>query len=63
MSADDVMTVDEVAAFLRCHRTTIYRLLKRKQIPAFRIGSDWRFMKAEIVGLVERLTASAGAAL
>jgi len=25
------------------HPTTIYRLLSRKQIPAFHIGSDWRF--------------------
>jgi excisionase family DNA binding protein len=38
-----VMTVREVAAYLSVHPTTIYRLLKRKQIPAFRIGSDWRF--------------------
>jgi excisionase family DNA binding protein len=38
-----VMTVREVAAYLSVHPTTIYRLLKRNQIPAFRIGSDWRF--------------------
>lgn len=25
------------------HPATIYKLLKRHQIPAFRIGSDWRF--------------------
>jgi len=37
------MTVDEVAEFLRCHRLTVYRLLRRGQIPgAFRVGSDWR---------------------
>jgi excisionase family DNA binding protein len=38
-----VMIVREVAAYLSVHPTTIYRLLKRNQIPAFRIGSDWRF--------------------
>lgn len=37
------MTVREVAKYLRVHPTTIYRLLKRRQIPAFQIGSDWRF--------------------
>jgi excisionase family DNA binding protein len=38
-----VMTVLEVSDYLRVHRSTIYRLLKQNQIPAFRIGSDWRF--------------------
>jgi excisionase family DNA binding protein len=39
----NVMTVREVAAYLRVHPGTIYKLLKRHQVPAFRIGSDWRF--------------------
>ena len=38
-----VMTVREVSVYLRVHPTTIYRLLKKNQIPAFKIGSDWRF--------------------
>ena len=36
-------TVKEVSAYLKVHPSTIYRLLKRKQIPAFHVGSDWRF--------------------
>jgi len=38
-----VMTVRDVSAYLHVHPTTIYRLLKKKKIPAFHIGSDWRF--------------------
>jgi excisionase family DNA binding protein len=38
-----VMTVHEVAAYLRVHPSTIYRLLKSNRIPAFHVGSDWRF--------------------
>jgi excisionase family DNA binding protein len=38
-----VMTVREVSAYLQVHPTTIYRLLKHDQIPAFHVGSDWRF--------------------
>jgi excisionase family DNA binding protein len=38
-----VMTVEELSQYLHIHRSTIYRLLKRGEIPAFRIGSDWRF--------------------
>ena len=38
-----VMTVNEVCAYLQISRSTLYRLLKRHDIPGFRIGSDWRF--------------------
>jgi excisionase family DNA binding protein len=38
-----VMTLEEVAEYLRVHPSTIYRLLKKKQLPAFKVGSDWRF--------------------
>jgi excisionase family DNA binding protein len=43
-----VMTVREVSAYLRVQRNTIYRLLRRNQIPAFHIGCDWRFNIEEI---------------
>ena len=38
-----IMTLREVATYLRVSRTTIYRLLKNKRLPAFRLGTDWRF--------------------
>ena len=38
-----VMTLEEVASYLRVHPSTIYRLLKKRQLPAFKVGSDWRF--------------------
>ena len=43
-----VMTVEEVSHYLHIHPSTLYRLLKRGEIPAFRIGSDWRFNIEEI---------------
>ena len=43
-----VLTILEVGEYLRIHRSTIYRLLKKGQIPAFKIGSDWRFNIEEI---------------
>lgn len=39
----NVLNAREVAAYLGVHLTTIYRLLKEKEIPAFRVGADWRF--------------------
>jgi len=40
---DKVLTVQEVSAYLRVHPSTIYRMLKKNLLPAFRVGSDWRF--------------------
>ena len=39
----NVLTLEEVANYLRVHPSTIYRLLKKKLLPAFKVGSDWRF--------------------
>jgi len=38
-----IMTVKDLSDYLRVHPTTIYRLLKERKIPAFHVGSDWRF--------------------
>ena len=38
-----ILTVQEVSSYLRVHPSTIYRMLKKKQLPAFRVGSHWRF--------------------
>lgn len=43
-----VMTLEEVAGYLRVHPSTIYRLLKRRELPAFKVGSDWRFNQESI---------------
>lgn len=37
------MTVKETSSYLRVHPSTLYRMLKRRELPAFKIGSDWRF--------------------
>lgn len=50
----EIMEVQTLAKFLRCHESTIYRLLKNKKIPAFKIGSDWRFIKADIIRWIQR---------
>jgi excisionase family DNA binding protein len=43
-----VLTVNELCDYLKVHPSTIYRLLKAGQLPAFKIGSDWRFNVEEI---------------
>lgn len=48
MENPEIMTVTMLADYLRCHPSTIYRLLRQKRIPGFKIGSDWRFKKSVI---------------
>jgi excisionase family DNA binding protein len=43
-----VLTVRNVAEYLHVHPSTIYRLVKKRQLPAFRVGSDWRFNRESI---------------
>jgi excisionase family DNA binding protein len=43
-----VLTVGDLAGYLRVHRSTIYRLLKRGELPAFKVGSDWRFSREAV---------------
>jgi excisionase family DNA binding protein len=43
-----VMTVKELSDYLRVHPSTIYKLLRRGELPGFRIGTDWRF-NAEVI--------------
>jgi excisionase family DNA binding protein len=40
---DDILTVKEVSELLRVNRSTVYKLIRQGRIPAFRIGTDWRF--------------------
>jgi excisionase family DNA binding protein len=37
-----LMTVREAATYLRCHTSTIYRLLRENQLPGVKIGNQWR---------------------
>ena len=49
-----LMTVQEVAAYLRVTEKTIYRLLKRGRIPATKVGHQWRFDKSSIDEWLQR---------
>jgi excisionase family DNA binding protein len=44
----EIVTVKDLAKYLHCHQSTIYRLVKRGEIPGFRLGGGWRFKIDEI---------------
>jgi excisionase family DNA binding protein len=52
----EILTLREASEFLNCHPSTIYRLVKSSQIPAFRLGGSWRFVKPELHRWIKDLT-------
>jgi excisionase family DNA binding protein len=48
LSRKTILTVSEVSQYLRLHRSTVYRMLKKNQLPAFRVGSDSRFTVEDV---------------
>lgn len=47
-SLSPVITVRGLADYLQVHPSTVYRLLKQGLLPAFKVGSDWRFNREDI---------------
>jgi len=43
-----IMTANEVADYLRIHKSTVYRMAKQRQMPGTRIGNQWRFRRDAI---------------
>lgn len=67
---DTFLTTDEVIAYLQVNLRTVYRLVHDGRLPAFRVGRQWRFRKADIDAWVQsqrpaaaRGTAASGAAI
>lgn len=46
--SDEILTLEEVAAYLKAGRRTVYRLAANGQIPAFKLGGTWRFRRTEL---------------
>ncbi len=46
--SDDIMTLEEVAAYLRLKPQTIYTWAQEGKIPAAKLGNQWRFKKSVI---------------
>jgi excisionase family DNA binding protein len=44
----EILTAKEVAEYLNIHPLTVHRYAREGRIPAFKIGTDWRFHKKYI---------------
>lgn len=44
----EILTVIEVATFLRVPKSTVYKLARVGELPASKIGKHWRFLRRDI---------------
>lgn len=47
------LTIKELAGYLSVTERTIYNLLERRELPGFKVGSNWRFKKEDIDKWIE----------
>jgi excisionase family DNA binding protein len=45
---NEILTIKEVADYLKVAEKTIYRLAGSKKLPGFKVGGIWRFRKSEV---------------
>ncbi len=50
----EVMTVEDIAKYLKLSKITVYKLLKEGKIQGFKIGASWRVNKNELLKMGER---------
>lgn len=53
----DIMTIREVAGYLKLTDKTAYRLAAEGKIPGFKVGGAWRFRRSEIDKWIEQQSA------
>jgi excisionase family DNA binding protein len=44
----EILTLDEVAVYLKAGKRTVYRLVQQGEVPGFKLGGTWRFRRAEL---------------
>lgn len=46
--SDSVLTIQELAVYLKIPKSTLYKLVREGKIPSQKIGRHWRFRKGAI---------------
>lgn len=44
----EILTLEEVAAYLKAGKRTVYRLAAEGKLPAFKLGGTWRFRRGDL---------------
>ncbi|WP_318475062.1 methylation-associated defense system helix-turn-helix domain-containing protein MAD1 [Photobacterium leiognathi] len=50
---DQILTLKEVAVYLKLAEKTAYRLASERKLPGFKVGGSWRFKKDDLEKWIE----------
>jgi excisionase family DNA binding protein len=50
---EGILTVQEIAAYLKVSRSTVWRWCNTKKIPAFKVGRSWRISRVALDQFIE----------
>ncbi|PSV30981.1 helix-turn-helix domain-containing protein [Photobacterium sp. GB-72] len=50
---DQILTLKEVAAYLKLAEKTAYRLASERKLPGFKVGGSWRFKREDLETWIE----------
>lgn len=50
---ENLLTLEQVAQYLRIDKFTVYRLVTQGKIPAFKVGNQWRFKRNMVEAWLE----------
>lgn len=53
---DKILTAEEAAAYLRMALSTLYRYMRKGQVPCFKVGNQWRFRKSVLDQWLDRIS-------
>lgn len=45
---EELLTAKEASKYLKISSRTLYRHIRKHQIPAFKLGGEWRFIRSEL---------------
>ena len=54
---NDVLTIEELAAYLKIPKSTLYKVVREGKIPSQKVGRHWRFRKGAIDHWLEETSA------
>ncbi|MBX3329259.1 MAG: helix-turn-helix domain-containing protein [Nitrospira sp.] len=58
-SKTELMTAIETCRYLKITQRTLYRYLRSRQIPAFKLGKEWRFVRSDLEQWIRERTRTA----
>jgi excisionase family DNA binding protein len=51
---EDILTIRDVAEYLKVTEKTVYGLAQKRKIPCFKVGGQWRFRREDLDDWIKR---------